>query len=450
MINFKDLLKEYNDVALEKLIELCKINSIYDASTVSKAMPYGKGVNQALNFMKELALENGFNTELVGNRAIEITYGNKGKEVGIFAHLDVVPVDGVWTYGPFNPTVSNGKLFARGTSDDKGPAIAAFYGLVALKKAGLLENYRIRMVCGGDEERGSSCLDYYFNEAKKKPVDCGFTPDADFPLIYGEKGITNYILKGNIDLGENILSISAGTESNIVIPEASVTLKDSDGFVNFLKNNNVKFKHKVNVVTILGKPAHGSTPELGDNAGTKLLKYLGEFYNNDVLKLLAHSYADYNGKNLKQYYETKNMGNTTYNLGLISYDGHELKLTINFRYPENVEIDKVMNEIQNISPLPLYVLSSSEVLYFDPETPMIKTLLKVYQDETNDFTNLPMTIGGGTYAKEAKNIVAFGSKFPNKNDNIHDVDEKIDLEDFYGSMPIYAHAVYALGNTNEN
>ena len=97
--------------------------------------------------------------------------------------------------------------------------------------------------------------------------------------------------------------------------------------------------------------------------------------------------------------------------------------------------------------MPLTLLSESKPLFYDPlKTPFIQKLAEVYVLETNDEVNKPMTIGGGTYAKEAKNTVAFGSHFPGKEDHIHEANEKIDLEDFYNSMSLYAHAIYALGN----
>ena len=82
----------------------------------------------------------------------------------------------------------------------------------------------------------------------------------------------------------------------------------------------------------------------------------------------------------------------------------------------------------------------------ESESKMIQTLYKAYVEESGDTVNKPMTIGGGTYAKEAKNIVAFGSNFPGKVDHIHEPDEKIDLEDVKKSIQLYARAIYDLGN----
>lgn len=444
MIDFKKLAKNYYSEALNNLIGFLKINSVYDENTVSDENPYGLGVSKALNFLKDLAQKYGFKANVYNNRVTEIIFGEKGNDIGIFAHSDVVPATGKWDSDPFSPEIRDNKLYARGTSDDKGPLMAAFFALVLLKENNLIDDYKVRLVSGGDEERGSSCLSYYFETLKKPDVDFGFTPDADFPLIYGEKGITNYSLKDKIDL-KDIVSIEAGVASNCVIDRAVVELKDSTKFIEYLKNKNVNFSLEENKIVFNGKSAHGSTPELGVNSGIIMLECLGDFYEIDVLKELAYQYKDYNGKNLNQYYYSENMGVTTYNVGLITYKDGVFEMVVNFRYPEIVDVDKVIDKIKEISPLNLYTERASHYLYFDPNCEMVKTLLDVYQKETGDYKSKPMTIGGGTYAKEAKNTIAFGSHFPGREDNIHSPNEKIDLDDFYNSISIYAHAIYKLG-----
>jgi succinyl-diaminopimelate desuccinylase len=444
-ISFKKLTQPYENEFIDSLKECVKISSVYDEKSASETAPYGTNVSLALEWMRNLALKHGFKAEIVGSRCVEITYGDKGKEVGIFGHLDVVPLGEGWKHDPLGCEIENGYIYGRGVADDKGPVLAAFYALLALKENGLLNNQRVRFVCGGDEERGSSCLDYYFNEAKKKPVDIGFTPDSDFPLIYAEKGILNYTLKGNVDLGNDILAINAGVASNVVIDKARVTLKNSEHFVNYLKNNNVEFTVKDNVVTFIGKSAHGSTPELGINAGIIMLKYLGGFYNIEVLKILAAEYKDYNGHGLHEFFEKPCLGKTTYNVGLINYDGHTFSMVVNFRFPEDIDGKKIVEEIQTISPLPIYNGEPSKVLYFDKSSYIVKTLLNVYREETGDKVSEPLAIGGGTYAKEAANIVAFGATFPGKNNHMHESDENIELSDLYECLAIYAHAIIELG-----
>ncbi|MCX5775063.1 MAG: Sapep family Mn(2+)-dependent dipeptidase, partial [Firmicutes bacterium] len=372
----------------------------------------------------------------------------EGPIIGIYSHADVVPVSGQWRFPPFIGTIADGKMFGRGTSDDKGPGMAAFYALKALKDNHLIQGFQIRHVVGGNEEKGSRCLDYYFHKLHRPYPKYGFTPDAEFPLIYGEKGITNYLTSGPVDLAP-VLSIEAGVVVNSVIDIAKAKLVKDPSIENVLRAKGYKFEvshdDQYTYVTMRGQAAHGSVPEKGVNAGLQLLAVLGEHYHLKALSQLAALYADPSGKSLHEFYETELLHATTYNVGLISYDGHEFSLVVNFRYPETVDPLIVIPRIADKSPLSTKILSTAPSLLVDPKSAMIQTLLKVYQTETGDMKTPIMAIGGGTYAKEAKNTVAFGSNFPGKDDHIHEANEKIDLEDFYKSMPIYAHAIHALG-----
>ena len=445
-VDFKELVKPYKDEALKTLVEDLKINSVYDETTIEEGKPYGNGVYSCFKLLKEIALKDGFDVDTCDGHCLEISYGKGENLIYILAHQDVVPVNGEWTYPPFSATIADDRVYARGSSDDKGPGISAYYALKALKDNGLIDDYRVRLVFGGDEERGSSCLTYYFETLKKEDPTYGFTPDADFPLIYGEKGISNYVYESKYKFN-GIKEIDAGVVSNAVIDSAKVVVYDNVPLDDFLSNHKeIKFyKEDKKTFVFLGKAAHGSLPEEGFNSGILLLGILGEVYNNPFLTLLCNEYQDPFGKNMNVYFESEDMGKTTYNVGLIKYKDEEFKMTVNFRYPENVDPNKVIALIQECSPFPINVLSVTAPLYYNPNTtPFIKELMKVYKEETGS-DEKPLAIGGGTYAKEAKNSVAFGSHFKGKEDNIHAANEHIDLEDFYNSMPIYAHAIYALG-----
>lgn len=441
---FKLIAEEFFDDAVKTIVDLVNIDSVYDENTVSENMPYGKGVDNVLKRFKQIAIENGLNAEIVNNRCVEIKVGNEGKEVGIFGHLDVVPATGDWSNPPFEAIIKDERIYGRGTSDDKGPLVASFYAVLGLNKHNLVDGYRIRIVAGGDEERGSSCLDNYFEVAKRPHVDCGFTPDAEFPLIYGEKGIVNYTLTKNLEI-KGLVSIEAGVASNCVIDRTVVKMENYEGFADFLKNEDFKYHIENDSFVFDGKSAHGSMPELGFNSGIAAIFAIGKYLNNDFLLKFAHQYEDFNGRNLGLFFETKNMGVTTYNVGLLSYSNNRFSATVNFRYPESVIVEDVILKLKEISDCEVEVGRNSPVLYFDPESKMIQTLYNAYKEESGDLINKPMTIGGGTYAKEAKNIVAFGSNFPGKVDHIHEPDEKIDLEDVKKSIQLYARAIHDLG-----
>ena len=193
-LNFKKLLKKYEKESISSLQEWIKINSIYDENTVSVDKPFGEGVASALEYIARLGEENGFNVDRCSSYCTEISYG-EGDLIAVYAHADVVPVSGDWDEDPFSGKIKNGIMYGRGTSDDKGPAMAAFYALKALKENDLIKGYKVSLVVGGNEERGSACLEHYFHKLHKPYPKYGFTPDGDFPLIYGEKGICNYVHK---------------------------------------------------------------------------------------------------------------------------------------------------------------------------------------------------------------------------------------------------------------
>lgn len=438
----------YND-AIEQLASWIKINSIHDETTIGKNKPYGQGVYEALRFIGKLAEKDGFKVDYCDGHATEITFG-KGPLIGVYAHADVVPVAEGWLHPPFSAVIEKDKMFGRGTSDDKGPAMAAYYALKLLKDKAFVDGYQVRLVIGGNEEKGSGCLKYYFHELKKPYPESGFTPDGNFPLIYGEKGISNFEIYGDVKW-KPIRSIQAGIVSNSVIDEATAVVDFDPTIEKRLRQTKLPYKivhdKKTTTITLFGKAAHGSLPQLGVNAGVKLLLVLAKQYPIESLETVAQQYSQYNGKKLNQYHTSKLLHETTLNVGLISYESGRFSLTANYRYPETVDFEKVAKEIASITPKPLKfkTLMTSLPLLVEPTSPMIQTLLRAYQEETGDKKTPMMTIGGGTYAKEAKNTVAFGSKFPGKEDFIHENDEKIDLEDFQKSISVYARAIHDLG-----
>ena len=102
--------------------------------------------------------------------------------------------------------------------------MAAYYALKLIKELNISLNSNIKIVVGGNEENGSACLDYYFNKLKRPHPTYGFTPDAEFPLIYGEKGILNYVYSGNYE-DEIIESLNGGVAANSVPDTATAVFK---------------------------------------------------------------------------------------------------------------------------------------------------------------------------------------------------------------------------------
>lgn len=446
MNNLEELAKKYYDLAIDSLQKWIQIDSTFDESTVTELAPFGKGVQKALEYIASLAEKDGFNVDRCDGYCTEISYG-EGPLIAIYAHCDVVPVSGKWKFPPFSATIEDDIMYGRGTSDDKGPAIASYYALKLLRDNNLINGYKVTLVIGGNEECGSRCLEHYFHSLHKPYPSYGFTPDGDFPLIYGEKAIATYKVDLNIDIKE-ISSLNGGVVINSVIDEchAKFNVKlDENKIKEYCLKNNLKYEYHDDELVFYGKSSHGSLPQEGINAGLHMIKFIGLMFNYDRLVKTGDGYMDGSGRNLGVYYESKLLHSTTYNVGLISYNDGVLEYSVNFRYPENVNAEEVCKKLDTLSLGKVHYLGTGDYLLVDPESQMIKTLMNCYQEYTHDYKSQPMAIGGGTYAKESKNTIAFGSHFPGREDHIHEANEKIHLEDLRKSISIYASAIDELG-----
>ena len=447
-MNFKELVKDYTNESLKTLQQLIQIDSVYDVKTINEKMPYGEGVFKAHQFMKELAIKDGFQVDECDNRCLEISCGEGDTLVGVFAHLDVVPISGEWKYPPFSATIKDNKMYGRGTSDDKGPGVSAYYALKALKDNNLIKNYRVKLVFGCDEERGSSCLEYYFNHLKKEQPTYGFTPDAEFPVIYGEKGITNLFFEFPVTLPQ-IKSLKGGIVLNAVCDKCEVEIESNKDFIDFATsrkyiNCDIVDNGKIMKLTFKGKTAHGSTPEKGINAALMALKALGQFYEYAKLVDIADNFSVYNGKAINGYSKGKYLGESTFNVGTISIEDNVLKLGVNYRFPEDVSVENTISRIKEVFNAKITHDEISPYLLLNPQSKLIQTLMKAYYRETGDKTPI-FTIGGGTYAKHAKNTVAFGAMFPHSVDTMHQPDEYMNLDDLFKASVIYCRAIDTLG-----
>ena len=162
---YKKLTASYEAEMMENLKKFVAIDSTYDESTVDENNPFGKGVSKALQFIADLARKDGFIVNNYGNYVVEILTNELDKNITIMAHADIVPVGTGWPQDPFTILEKDGFLYARGVADDKGPLLSCYYGLKALRDNNLLGNYQVRFLVGGNEERGSACMEHYFHNA---------------------------------------------------------------------------------------------------------------------------------------------------------------------------------------------------------------------------------------------------------------------------------------------
>ena len=443
-----DFIKYANDNKqkfLDDLKELLKIDTVLIEQPEVKEAPFGYNLVKALEYMLELGKREGFVTKNIENVAGHIEYGEGEEVVGVLCHLDVVPTGDGWTYPPFEPTIVGDRIYARGSMDDKGACISSLYALKALKESNVKINKKIRLIFGTDEETGSRGIKRYL-ELEQMP-DLGFSPDADYPLIYGEKGILSFDLVGKVS--DEIIEFVSGDRYNVVPEVATVVLKKDykEQYLEFLKQKNYNGEIKDNKYIMYGKRAHAMEPRNGVNAIIRLLEFLNTIIDDSYIKFVYDNFKCSRLNTMNENFTDSEMGDLTSNVALLNITNNIGKCGINFRYPINWDKEKFFNNLNNKAieaNVKVDLLNDSTPHYVSKEDDLVKTLHKSYIKYTNDDKTPLMTIGGGTYARSLKKAVAFGPMMPGREDVVHQVDEYAYIEDLLISVAIFADALKEL------
>lgn len=462
-IDWKKEVEARKDDMFADLFTLLKIDSVRDDSKATEDAPVGPGPKEALLKFLEIGERDGFITKNVGNLAGHIEYGSGSETLGVFAHVDVVPVGTGWTHDPFDPIVKDGRIYARGSSDDKGPGMAGYYALKIIKELGLPVSKRVRFIIGTDEESGWKCMDHYL-AVEEKP-DFGFSPDAEFPIINGEKGILSVYLnfKGdNQGAANELVRFDAGLRENMVPQDASAVVNSDESekmksdFFDFVEQHPISGTCEVadNQVTftVVGKGAHGMEPRGGINAATFLATFLTRYaFGGDAKNYLAvtakYLHDDSRAHKLALNYVDDVMGDLTMNPGVFTFTPEKGgQIVLNFRFPQGVTVEGIESSLTNQLADYGITLSRGKAQlphYVPADDPMVKVLLDVYEKHTGE-KGVEKTIGGGTYGRLLERGVAYGAMFPNSIDTMHQTDEFMAIDDLVNATIIYADAMYEL------
>lgn len=428
--------------------------------------PFGEGPAKALDRALEIARELGFRTANLDGYIGYVEYSPGGSDddyIAALGHLDVVPEGDGWEHPPYAAEIHDGKIFGRGTTDDKGPAIAALYALKALRDSELPISKKVRAIFGTDEESDNADIPYYLK--REKPPFTGFTPDAFYPLVYAEKGIINFDIYRDLiekPTAIEILNIKGGVAANMVPDQAEAEIAASD--VDGLIRSCIEFAGKTGydikaeklgdsaLIRSTGVAAHGSTPEEGKNAVMQLMAFLGTLPLNssDISKAISSINKMVNmktdGSSMGLALEDEPSGKLSLNLDLVSMTDEKIAFMINLRYPVSFDFDDVVTPLKQIIKehgFQIESLKNHNPLYFPVNSSLVKTLLNVFKELTGSEAK-PLAIGGGTYAKEMPNIVAFGPIFPGEPMVEHKPNEYIKIDELVLSTKIYANALYQL------
>lgn len=465
-MDIKDFVKENENNIINTVSELISFKSVSN-ETGNNGAPFGEECKKALEYTLNLGNKMGFRTKNIDGYCGYIEFGEGKDLVGIIGHLDVVPADikDGWTKDPFKADIRDGKLFGRGSIDDKGPVVASLYAMKFVAE-NMKINKRVRLILGLNEEKSWKCINHY-KEVEEAPT-IGFSPDADFPAIYAEKGILSLEIAKKFELdGFEILDIDTnGNAINVVPKYASIKIKYNGA------GEEPEFKEEENIkVTNLGENAikieafgvasHAAFPSQGKNAITILLKYLLKNIKSDYIQTLIHlgifdiespeflsrqdiAYAtEFNEISVIQ----DESGILTSNIADLKYEDKILKIRLNLRVPVKTSLDDIILKYRKLANifegLDVKVLSRQEPLYVDKESFLVTKLVDIYNKATCTKKDA-IAIGGGTYARAFDNCIAYGVTMPGELDMCHQVDEYIKLDNLFLACRIYCEAIYEL------
>lgn len=415
-INLKeDFLKDLNT--------LIKIKSVRgDCGAETSSAPLGEGINEAIEAFLSIGQRFGFKTKNLDGYCGCIEMGEGEELLGIIAHTDTVKGGDGWSYNPFECTVANNGVYGRGVIDDKGPALLALYAMKAVADSSTVLKKRVRLIIGGDEETGTSLCMKRYKETEELP-SISFSPDADYPAVFAEKGLLRVRIYGNETAMPSDFSFSGGSVINIVPDKAQAVINGAH-------------------LSKEGVAAHGSMPEKGENAVLKLAEEISrDFPASTFAKLFSLTTASSLGIDVED-----SVSKLTVNPSVLHADSSFCELFYDIRYPVTANGEEIISSVKEKAKekgLCAEITLHEKPLYVPTSSHLVKTLSEIYTAYTSDFS-APKAIGGGTYAKSFKNCVAFGPTFPGEPETMHSPDEFWSFDSIRANFDIMKEAIIRL------
>ncbi len=450
--SYVDFINENIENIKRDIKRLVDIESV--KGTPQAGAPYGAGVRKAQLEVMDMCREMGFDVTDCDGRIAYAHYGNTEKFIGIIAHMDVVPTGDGWICDPYNCTEKDGYLVGRGVLDDKGPFVIAAWAVKYLIENNIDLNYGIRLIMGLDEETGMTDVEYYKAHCAM-PVFT-FTPDSNFSVGHGEKGIFEGKFVSEPVSGV-IKKMHGGLASNVVPDESSAVicgcvgdkLKPQDGIKLSPEGDDIK-------VTAYGVAAHAGHPEGSVNANYVLIKYL---YDSGVLsesesraaRFIVKAMSSYDGAPLGIACDDGIFTPLTIIGGMLDYENDRLVLDMNCRYPTSMTPQELESKLTGAcaeNGFTLTVSANSGPFYMSPDVPAVMIMNDIYNEVTGQ-NEKPYVMSGGTYARHLPNAVSYGIEFPNVTEpewvgSVHMKNEALNIERAKQACEIFIRTITKL------
>jgi len=449
---------------------LVRIDSVEDPTTAGPGQPWGEGPCQAMARGLEIAARLGLEShDCDGYIGYADLPGSSQAQVATIAHTDIVPIGTGWTVPPLDVTRRDGYLLGRGVLDDKGPFVLSLYAakffVDQVRETGEQLPYTLRCIVGCNEETSMSDVEWYL-EHHEVPAFL-FTPDADFPLICGEKGIFHGLFTTKEPVagsGHALVELDAGTVANAIPGLASAQVKrEASDFLLSRCTHDIEseaFDGDMVHITSHGIGGHAAFPEGTDNALGKLVRLMLErdpdqafgAQTAQFLRLVELLTRTSDGSALGIDAQDEVFGALTLNAGVArTLDDGRTTITVDVRYPRSITSAEVIAAFERAAAEHGCVFEAgmaNDPFYMDPSLPAIQALLDTYREYVDPDAE-PFVIGGGTYARHFPRACAFGPHDPRIKDPEwvgieHGPDEGVSEECLKTALKIYIVSIARL------
>ena len=441
--------EENTEAIVRDIARLVAVDSV--EGKAEDGAPFGKGPKEALALGLQIARELGLEAVNCENYIGYAALGEGKRYLATITHLDIVPVGEGWTGDPFTLREREGWLLGRGVLDDKGPSVLCLYALKYLKERGVNLRYPIRALLGANEETGMGDVEYYL---KHYPAPLfAFSPDADFPLVNGEKGIYHGRILSRVAL-DRIVDIRGGVASNVIPPKAEATVR-AQALTSTERVTATELEPGLWKLHAEGVGGHASMPAGTVNAIGVLVDYLldngvcaGD--ERSLLELLAALHRHPDGSGLGVAADDGLFQPLTIVGGVIGVEDGRLFQTLDSRYPTNTSGAQIVAGIREKAGALAEVTLERDAapFYMSLDNPAIRVCVEAYNTVTGEHAE-PFTIGGGTYARDFPNAVSFGPEHherpaPSFVGPIHGADEGACLAWLLEALKVYILALLEL------
>ncbi len=467
----------------ETLKIICRIPSVAQTEHPDAA-PYGEGCKRVLRKMLRMGEEEGFTTRNYEDYVGSISYPGRGSEsIGIWCHLDVVEEGKDWDYPPFEPTVKDGYMIARGCQDNKSSAAMGFYVLKYMKEHGITLDHTLELYLGTCEEKGMYDLDYYVAH-----YDCptlSLVPDSGFPVCCGERGTFNGELVGEAFVTGDVVDLTCDCGQYTIPDKARAVLRYTRERWEKCQapGEKVEVSREGDTICIQagGISSQAANPAKGDSALGRLAGFvcgrkLLEERDLAVFTLAEDICQDYQGTALGVACQDAVSGPMVLSatrlslcedpdgsrrpvLGFISkfpVSESEKELPDMEQIPCEADTEKEPSLVERARKAAakrgflLEVTKFAKANCFDPAHPAVQVLTDC-SNRVLGRQDAPFVMSGGTYARKLPRAFAFGTGMPLPprpaalfrpgHGDYHQPDESIALERIQKALEIYIQGI---------